>query len=299
MLNLQRVAQFVAVVEAGGFTAAAQSMQQTKAAISFNVRQLEAELGVSLLVRSTRRVALTQAGEVFYQRALQLLRESEALVEDVQGHHGGFSGELSISTTPEYGQAKVIPALSAFGRLHPGLTIRHESSSAPANLISGQFDVAIRLGKLADSSYRAALIERFEIVAVAAPQWLERNPIGSLEALAEAEWVIHRRLPTPREWQVIGPDQETRELTITGPARFMTDTAAALMAFVVQGCGVGLLPEWLVRNAIECGELQHLLPEYRFPSQGIYAVYPNTKHVPAKVRALIDFLQQWENNRPA
>ncbi|NIG76512.1 LysR family transcriptional regulator [Klebsiella sp. Ap-873] len=299
MLNLQRVAQFVAVVEAGGFTAAAQSMQQTKAAISFNVRQLEAELGVSLLVRSTRRVALTQAGEVFYQRALQLLRESEALVEDVQGHHGGFTGELSISTTPEYGQAKIIPALSAFGRLHPGLTIRHESSSAPVNLISGQFDVAIRLGKLVDSSYRAALIERFEIVAVAAPQWLERNPIGSLEALAEAEWVIHRRLPTPREWQIVGPDQETRELTITGPARFMTDTAAALMAFVVQGCGVGLLPEWLVRSAIARGELQHLLPEYRFPSQGIYAVYPNTKHVPAKVRALIDFLQEWENNRPA
>lgn len=299
MLNLQRVAQFVAVVEAGGFTAAAQSMQQTKAAISFNVRQLEAELGVSLLVRSTRRVALTQAGEVFYQRALQLLRESEALVEDVQGHHGGFTGELSISTTPEYGQAKIIPALSAFGRLHPGLTIRHESSSAPVNLISGQFDVAIRLGKLVDSSYRAALIERFEIVAVAAPQWLERNPIGSLEALAEAEWVIHRRLPTPREWQIVGPDQETRELTITGPARFMTDTAAALMAFVVQGCGVGILPEWLVRSAIARGELQHLLPEYRFPSQGIYAVYPNTKHVPAKVRTLIDFLQEWENNRPA
>jgi DNA-binding transcriptional LysR family regulator len=299
MLNLQRVAQFVAVVEAGGFTAAAQSAQQTKAVISFNVRQLEAELGVSLLVRSTRRVALTQAGEVFYQRALQLLRESEALVEDVQGHHGGFSGELSISTTPEYGQAKVIPALSAFGSLHPGLTIRHESSSAPVNLISGQFDVAIRLGKLVDSSYRAALIERFEIVAVAAPQWIERNPIGSLEALAEAEWVIHRRLPTPREWQVIGRDQETRDLTITGPARFMTDTAAALMAFVVQGCGVGLLPEWLVRNAIERGELQYVLPEYRFPSQGIYAVYPNTRHVPAKVRALIDFLQDWESNRPA
>ncbi|HEY3987039.1 LysR family transcriptional regulator [Cedecea sp.] len=299
MLNLQRVAQFVAVVEAGGFTAAAQSAQQTKAVISFNVRQLEAELGVSLLVRSTRRVALTQAGEVFYQRALQLLRESEALVEDVQGHHGGFSGELSISTTPEYGQAKVIPALSAFGRLHPGLTIRHESSSAPVNLISGQFDVAIRLGKLVDSSYRAALIERFEIVAVAAPQWIERNPIGSLEALAEAEWVIHRRLPTPREWQVIGRDQEARDLTITGPARFMTDTAAALMAFVVQGCGVGLLPEWLVRNAIERGELQYVLPEYRFPSQGIYAVYPNTRHVPAKVRALIDFLQDWEGNRPA
>lgn len=92
MLNLQRVAMFVAVVEAGGFTAAAQSMRQTKAVISFNVRQLETELGVSLLVRSTRRVALTQAGEVFYQRALLLLKESDALVEEVQTHHGGYSG---------------------------------------------------------------------------------------------------------------------------------------------------------------------------------------------------------------
>jgi len=284
---------FVAVVEAGGFTAAAQAMQQTKAVISFNVRQLETELGVSLLVRSTRRIALTQAGEVFYQRAQQLLQDSGALVEEVQGNHAGYSGELRLSTTPEYGLAKIIPALSAFSQLHPRLNIRQDSSSAPVNLISEQFDIAIRLGTLADSSYRAALIENFEILPVAAPDWLARHPINSLDALATAEWIIHRRLPTPRDWLVTGSDGVTKNLLITGPSRVMADTSSGIMAFAIAGCGVALLPDWLVREPIARGELVPLLPQYRFPSQGIYAVYPNTRHVPAKVRALIDFLQLW------
>ncbi|NIF23703.1 LysR family transcriptional regulator [Candidatus Pantoea multigeneris] len=299
MLSLQRVAMFIAVVESGSFTAAAASLRQTKAAISINIRQLEAELGVSLLVRSTRRLALTQAGEVFYQRSKQLLQQAESLVGDIQLTHSGFSGELRITSTPEYGQARVIPALAAFTRLHPHLQVRFVSSSHHADLISERFDVAIRLGTLADSSYRAALIDRFSVFAVASPQWLAEHPIDSLQALATTQWIIHNRLADPLNWTLHGPEDQPEQLAIRSPIHYSADSSSALLGFALTGCGVTLLPEWLAGPHIAAGTLQRVLPEWQFPPQGIYAVYPDTRHVPARVRAFIDFLRHFHVSHPA
>ncbi|CCJ93910.1 Possible LysR-family transcriptional regulator [Cronobacter malonaticus 681] len=121
MLNLSRLAMFVAVVDAKSFTGAAAALGQTKAVVSFNIRQLESELGVTLLLRSTRRLTLTDAGERLYQRSLLLLKDAGALLEDVQASHDGFSGELRVTTTPEYATHVVGPALAAFSRAHPAL----------------------------------------------------------------------------------------------------------------------------------------------------------------------------------
>ncbi|MEN5017507.1 LysR family transcriptional regulator [Erwinia sp. Eh17-17] len=291
MLNLQRVAMFVAVADAGSFTSAAASSGQTKAAISFNIQRLESELGVALLLRTTRRLALTQAGAAFYQRGLQLLKDAEQIVNDVQLNHHGFRGELCITSTSEYGSEVVIPALAAFGQQHPQLRVRHVSSSSHADLVSERFDVAIRLGSLADSSYHAAPIDRFSILPVATPQWLAANPLNTLEDLAKAEWIIHSRLQSPFNWQVVGPQGQQVDFEIMREVKYSTDSASSLMSFALQGCGVALLPEWLVGPMLVSGKLQHLLPQFTFPSQGVYAVYPNTRHVPAKVRALIDFLR--------
>lgn len=166
MLNLQRVTMFIAVVDAGSFTAAA-ALGQTKAVVSFNVWQLENELGVTLLLRSTRRLRLTDAGVLFYQRGVALLNAAENLQDEVRASHSGLSGELRITTTPEYGAQVIIPALAAFARRHPALRVRHVSSSHHADLISERFDVAIRLGTLADSRYRATRIASFAILPVA------------------------------------------------------------------------------------------------------------------------------------
>ncbi len=113
MLNLQRVTMFIAVVDAGSFTLAAAALGQTKAVVSFNVRQLENELGVTLLLRSTRRLRLTDAGVLFYQRGVALLNAAENLQDEVRASHSGLSGELRITTTPEYGAQVIIPALAA------------------------------------------------------------------------------------------------------------------------------------------------------------------------------------------
>lgn len=291
MLNLQRMTTFVAVVDTGSFTAAAAALGQTKAVVSFNIRQLENELGVTLLLRSTRRITLTEAGAIFYQRGVELLKAAESLQDEVRGSHVGLSGELRITSTPEYGAQVIIPALAAFSRLHPLLRIRHVGSSHHADLIAERFDVAIRLGQLADSRYHAAQISRFAILPVASPEWLAGNPIDSVDALAQAEWIIHERLSAPLRWTVTDASGQGALLEIRRPARLFADSAQALMAFALAGAGVALLPEWLVKKELECGRLVHLLPDYSFTQQGVYAVYPDARHVSAKVRVFIDYLR--------
>ncbi|CNH93383.1 LysR family transcriptional regulator [Yersinia aldovae] len=291
MLNLQRLTIFAAVVEAGSFTAAATALGQTKAVVSFNIKQLEVDLGVSLLVRTTRRLSLTDTGERFYPRCLRLLEEAENLQEDVQQDHAGLSGILRITSTPEYGAQVVVPALAAFSREHPQLRIQHVSSSYHADLIAERFDIAIRLGQLADSSLRAAPIDSFAILPVASPAWIAERPIKNLAQLAQAAWLAHSRLSAPLSWQVMTPEQQAVLFKVESPPIIMADSATALLAFALQGSGVALLPDWLVRPALESGELYVLLPDHQFPRQSIYALYPNTRHVSEKVRVFIDFLR--------
>ena len=272
MINLQRTQMFVAVADTGSFTAAAEAMGLTKAVVSFNIRQLEAELGVTLLLRSTRRLTLTDAGTLFHQRSVALLKDAEQLQDDVRANHAGLTGELRITTTPEYGSQVVVPMLARFSQQHPDLRVRHVSSSLHADLISERFDVAIRLGTLTDSRYHAALI-------------------AQLAQLAHADWIIHERLTSPLRWQVKNAGGLPDTLEIKKAPRLFADSAQALMAFALAGGGVALLPEWLVRDALDTGKLVPVLPEYTFARQGIYAVYPDARHVPAKVRTFIDFMR--------
>lgn len=295
MLSMQRLEIFVAVVEAGSFTGAAQTLGLTKAVVSFNIKKLEEKLGVSLLTRSTRQIAVTDSGERFYHRCLRLLQEAESLLNDVRNDLSGLSGLLRITTTPEYGAHVVVPALAAFSAEHPQLRIQHVSSSKSDDLIAGRFDVAIRLGQLTDSTHHARLIDRFEIVPVASADYLKRyagDTNLSLEQLAGASWLAHTRLATPLHWQVLTPEGENVLFRAHLPPMIMADSAASLLTFVRCGAGVALLPAWLVQNDLDSGQLIHLLPDYCFPRQGIYALYPHTRHVPEKVRMFIDFLQR-------
>lgn len=293
MLNLQRLEIFVAVVTAGSFTAAAASLGLTKAVVSFNVKQLEAETGVALLTRSTRQLALTEPGERFYLRCQDLLQAAESALDDVRRDHGSLSGQLRITTTPEYGARVIVPALAAFCAHHPHLRVQHVASSHHDDLISGRFDLAIRLGQLADSSYHAATLGSFAILPVASPAFLQQTGnIDTLPQLAQARWIAHSRLPLPVSWPVTDAKGNKTPLRITEPPSVIADSASALLAFALHGAGVALLPDWLVQPEIDAQRLCHLLPDHRFPVQGIFALYPNTRHVPEKVRRFIDFLHE-------
>lgn len=277
MINMQRLGMYVAVVDAGSFTGAAQTLGLTKAVVSFNIKQLEQELGVSLLTRSTRHVATTDAGERFYHRCQQLLQEAERVLDEVRSNHGGLSGLLRITTTPEYGARVVVPVLAAFAAQYPHLRIQHVSSSKSDNLISGRFDVAIRLGQLADSTHHARLIDQFDIYPVASPAYLDslsEQGINTLEELANAKWIAHSRLSTPLNWQVLTPGGDHVMFAAHQPVAIMADSAAALLAFSLNHAGVALLPSWLVQDALAKGTLRRVLPDHVFPARAFMRCTP-------------------------
>ncbi|NWE77074.1 LysR family transcriptional regulator [Pseudomonas yamanorum] len=286
MVSLDRFDTFKAVVEAGSLTAAADFLGQTRAVVSFNLKRLEAELGVTLLTRSTRQLALTDAGERFYLRCTRMLEEARLAVEEARSEHSQLKGTLRITTTVEYGLAVVVPALETFRGLHPELNVQLSTSSSHADLISERFDVAIRLGRMLDSNHRAVQLSSYEIFAVAAPGFAGVTTLDELEQLPK---LGHGRLT---ELAVVDP-AGLEHLYRPGPgkASLVADSAAILQAFAVRGHGVAVLPQWLVQDDLDTGRLVRLLPGYRFAPQGVYALYPDTRHLPLKVRAFIDFMK--------
>ena len=293
MISLDRLGIFIAIVDAGSLTAAAAVLGQSKAVVSFNLKQLEAELGVSLLTRSTRSLALTDVGRRFYEDCQRVLSEAQGAIETARQGHQGLRGTLRLTTTVEYGSRTVIPALIAFAAAHPQLQIQHSSSSSHEDLISGRYDLAIRMGSLNDSSYRAALIEPYAIWPVASPAYLASLPargIASLDDLQRARWLAHSRLAAPLRWDVQTQDGPAA-FTAQDDAAIHSDSSSALLGFALGGCGVALLPQWQVEAEVRAGRLRRLLPDVVFPQQGVYAVYPNTQHIAEKVRAFIDFLR--------
>ncbi|EFF74892.1 LysR family transcriptional regulator [Achromobacter piechaudii] len=289
MINLNRLQMFVAVVDAGSFTAAADSLGTTKAVVSFNVKQLEQELGVALLTRSTRRLALTPAGEGFHASCSRLLHDADAAVDQARSGQTALSGSLRVTASVDYGNRIVVPALAAFARLHPALRVAYQASSAQADLIGERLDVAIRVGALADSSHRATRIGEFKLLLVASPALLaEHGTPRSLDALAALPWLANRPGRSDH-WRLT--DSKGREHALRVAPVAQADTASALLAFAESGCGVAALPDWLLEEPLARGALQRVLPSYALPRQPVCAVYPDTRHVSAKVRRFIDFLR--------
>ena len=160
MVSLDRFDIFRAVVEAGSLTAAADRLGLSRAVVSFNLKRLEQELGVTLLLRSTRHLALTEAGEQFLQHCVQALDAAQAAIDAARRDQHQLQGVLRLTTTPEYAQLRLIPALEAFRARHPALQLHLSTSPAPADLIPERFDLAIRLGRLPDSGLHASELER-------------------------------------------------------------------------------------------------------------------------------------------
>lgn len=291
MLDLQRVATFVAVAETGSFTAAANTLMQTKAMVSFNIRRLEDELGVTLLARSTRHTALTEAGERFLGQAKALLEHVDSLIETTRGLAGELSGSLRITSTFDFSNYMVLAAIADFSKAHPSLRIDHVASSRPEDLVSERFDVAIRLGNLPDSDHKAVGLGSYAIYPVASPAFLDSSPIANLKDLAEAVWVGHSRLSRTGQWVVKGENGRSRVFSITKTPRLYSDSANGLMQLALNDAGVALLPAWIAESHVANGRLIHVLPQIVFPEQEVHALYRNATHVPRAVKEFIDFLR--------
>lgn len=288
-INLNRLVVFAAVVEAGSITAAAKRLGLAKTVVSAHMQKLEAEIGSQLLVRTTRRLHLTEAGTLFYEACERILRDTEAAVSQAGSCARQPRGRLRLSCPVDYAAAVVAPLAARLCREYPELKVEILSSDQRVDMVAEGIDLAIRAGQLTDSSHRAASIARFEEWLVAAPGLFRDRLPQSPAELARAAFVGLSVLPNPLYWTFTRDGEtETRRFD---PA-IMANTTSAVLAAVRADAGVAILPDYNVANEVAAGRLVRLLPDWKLPGGGIYAVFPATARRPQKVSVFIDALKK-------
>jgi DNA-binding transcriptional LysR family regulator len=291
-MNLNRLAYFTAVIDSGGsFTAAAARLGITKAVVSQQVARLEEELGTKLLVRTTRRVEATEAGRAFHARCVVILRESEDAFADIARAAESPTGTLRLTAPFDYGAAVVVPALAEFTRRYPACRVALSLSDRTLDLVSGQLDMAIRVGWLEDSSFVARRIRSFRQLLVCAPTFADsllrvRKP-DDLQALP---FVANTALRDPLNWEFSRHKAERRSVRVR--STFAIDATPAVHAAVLAGAGLSVLPDFLVNADVASGRLLHVLPGWSLPSGGVHAVFPAARLRPAKVSAFVELLTE-------
>lgn len=288
MNKLLQMQVFAEVIHCGSFVSAADALGMSKAAVSRHIGELEARLGVRLLQRTTRRLSLTEEGQVFHTRCKEILASVGEAEDEISTQTGTASGLLRISAPVTFGVRHLAPLWGDFRERHPKVTLDITLADRVVDLIEEGYDLAIRIGRLADSTLVSRKLAATRMVLCASPRYLEtrgtpRHPheLAAHAILAYSYW------STRDEWQFEGPDGPVSVRTQPCLTTNSGDTCRAA-ALVHQG--VILQPSFVVDEDLAAGTLVELMPEYRAVELGIYAVYPTRKHVPAKVRVLIDFL---------
>ncbi len=291
-IDLNSLLVFDAVVETGGFTAAAERLGIAKAKASIEVARLEARLGLALFTRTTRQVALTDAGRALHDECRPLLAGIREAVNRAGQEQQALSGTLRISTSVDHAVLSLAPALAQFSAQHPGLQIDLRTGDRVSDMVGEGLDLAIRLGWLRDSTLHAVKLGEFEQVLVASPAYLARAGWPHRpEELTHHDWVALTLLPTPLTWKFTGAAGETR--TVQVKSRIRVDSPGALRTLLQHGAGLSVLDQYSAQDGIGNGSLVRLLPEWSLRRGGIHAVYPPGRHVAPKVRRFIDFYREW------
>ncbi|AYH42146.1 LysR family transcriptional regulator [Azoarcus sp. DN11] len=287
-IDLNGLVIFAALAEAGGFTAAADRLGVAKAKVSTEISRLEAQLGISLVSRTTRRVALTEAGHTLYAECVPRLRGIEEALTQLGSPSAELSGTLRIGCTVDHAVQALGRVVAEFAALHPRLHIDLRTSDQVVDLVEEGLDVSFRMGWLRDSSLRAVKLADFAQYLVAAPDYLARAGLPQHpEDLARHEWVALTLLPAPLTWTFANTDGESCSVRTRGHLR--ADSAAALRALLEGGAGISALDQFSAKTAIDSGRLVRVLPDWSPSGGGLYAVYAPGRHQPARVRQFVDF----------
>lgn len=297
MENLTDIAVFVRVVALGSFTLAADDLSLSRAAVSKYVSRLEERLGARLLHRTTRRLSLTEAGAALYEAsrgALERIEEAEAAVARLQS---APRGRLRVSAPMSFGILHLGGALAEFAREFPAVTLDVAFDDRFVNLVEEGFDVAVRIGNLADSSLVARKLAGARMVVCASPHYLaERGEPEVPEDLAAHNCLLYSYLATANVWRFNAPDGREIAVAVGGNLRANNGIVEAEAA--VAGLGVLMTPSFYVGPLIRQGKLKQILTGYTPRSIGIHAVWAQREHVPPKVRAFVDFLAKHFGRKP-
>jgi DNA-binding transcriptional LysR family regulator len=301
MDRLAAMQTFVRVVESGSFSAVAREIRSTQSAVSKQVAALERALDAKLLSRTTRSLALTEAGEQYFAQARRLVAEiAEAEAQLRQGEQQ-LSGWLRVAASVGYGRLKLLPRIRSFLAAHPNVKIDLRLNDGFVDLVEEGIDVAVRIGELADSSLVARRIGTTQRVLLASRSYLDGLPKGlkapqAPQDLLDHNCIVYSELATQNAWTfTAGPGAaatEGSQVTIRAQGNLQTNSSEVIRASVLSGMGIGYSPTWLFEEEIASGQLQLLLPEWPAPPLPIHLVSPPQRRQSAKVHAFGAHLAQ-------
>ncbi|TRW49933.1 LysR family transcriptional regulator [Aliidiomarina halalkaliphila] len=286
MKQWQGISEFVAVAEHGSFTEAAQHLHISIAQVSRNIAELESRLGLKLLYRSTRKVSLTEEGKLYLAHCRHLVESLDQANQALSSLKQTPRGLLKITAPVYFGENKLAPYLTQFLSRYPEVELDLHLTNAKLDLIQGGYDIAIRLGTLESSSLIARRLGSRNQHVVASPAYLQAH--GTPENIADLQ--THQCLQGSLEhWRLQCPERGLVQFRPQG--RIHCNSGPFLLQAALSGMGLVQLPDYYVDDALSTGKLIAVLPNYQLPNEGIWAVYPENRHLSAKVRHLVDFLK--------
>jgi len=286
--SLTAMAVFARVVEERSFTGAAQALGLSKSAVSKRIAGLEEHLGARLLNRTTRRLSLTESGQELYRcccQVLQAARDGEEAVTRLQARP---RGQLRVNAPVSFGSRHLAPAISRFLGANPEVSVDMALDDRVVDLVEEGFDAAVRIGELPDSTLVARRLAPARHVVCASPRYLQqRGTPRSPRDLGRHDCLTYAYFRHGPEWPFQGPSGPE---TVRVEGSLRCNNGDVMREAAASGLGVALLPTFIAGDDLRAGRLQALLPQYRCPELTVYAVFPERRHLPAKVRAFVDFL---------
>lgn len=284
---------FRRVVDLGSFSAAASQAGVSHTVLSRQVKQLERHLGAQLLTRTTRRLHLTEAGALFYRHCVQILEQMQAMSLELSEHQQQPTGTLRLGVATAFGELELGRWLPDFVERHPLLQIELHCSDRFVDLLEAQIDVCLRVtDQLPNSSLVARRLTGSEVLLVAAPGYLQRNGTPATpDELTGHPLLGYSQLPHPQRLQLTNTQGEQRDILM--PQRLSANSPMALRAAAIGALGIASFDRFIVHDALQNGRLVPVLEGWKLPARTLYAVYPQSRYLPPKVRALLDYVQAY------
>lgn len=291
MDKIANIESFVRVVESGSISKAAEGMKLAKSVVSRRLTELEKYLGAQLFQRTTRRLNLTDSGRSFYERATRILNDLDEAEQAVMRLHGELSGKLRVAVPLSFGLHHLAPAIVDFIDQHPRLEFDLDFNDRQLDLVQEGFDLAIRIGRLGDSTMIARRLAAISSVVCASPAYLAQHgePVFP-EQLQDHHCLLYSNIPDPQLWSYRASDGTVVNIKVPTSAR--ANNGDFLCELAVAGQGIVRQPTFIAYRYIESGQLVPILRSYDWIASNAYAVYPQTRHLSLRVRAFVDFLAQ-------
>lgn len=290
---------FVAVVESGSFSLASERLRMTKSAVSKRISKLEDNLGTRLFHRSTRKLTLTEAGEQFSDYARHALYIAEQGIDATTLYQGKPKGTLKINAPMTFSRLHLTPYLKEFLERYPDINIILSMDDKVVDMIEGAYDVGIRIGELKDSTLIARQLAKCNSVVCASPEYLEKYGTPKTpESLKHHNCIYYSLFQAGIEWTFYKDEQKYK---VEPKGNFIVNNSDAICEVLLQGLGICQMPTFIVQRYLDTGQLVEVLNQYKLPNHNIFAVYPERRHTPEKVKVFIDFIENklrslyWEN----